>query len=85
MNRLATVLLMLGLLAGSLGASSSALYGNTSDDAHSSRRDGQERFLYVATIAQSASDPDSNATHSVTIRHWTGPGCRANHRKNLAH
>jgi methanethiol oxidase len=58
MNRLATFLLIPGLLAGSLGISSAAGDGNTVDNARSSRRGQQERFLYVATIAQSASDPD---------------------------
>ena len=58
MNRLATFLSILGLLAGSLGFSSAAGYGDTPDDASGSRRGRQERFLYVATIAQSSSDPD---------------------------
>ena len=58
MNRLTTVLLILGLLAGSLGVSSRAAYGDAYDDVKHLHHDGQERFLYVATIAQSGSDPD---------------------------
>jgi methanethiol oxidase len=57
MKILATVLLTLGLL----GASHISLFdGHAAPfaDNSRSRRDGHERFLYVATIAQSASDPD---------------------------
>lgn len=52
MKTLAIYLSLLGMLLGPAGSSSAA------DDDQGSRHSGQERFLYVATIAQSAQDPD---------------------------
>lgn len=58
MRAIAICLSILGLLFGAPAISPAAEYGNAHDDASGSRWSRHERFLYVATIAQSASDPD---------------------------
>ncbi len=58
MKTLATFLLILGLFAGSPVISAPVGYGAPTVAINGSRRVRQERFLYVATIAQSPSDPD---------------------------
>ena len=57
MKTVAICLSILGMVLGSPGASTAA-GGNARDDAGGSSQGRHERFLYVATIAQSAQDPD---------------------------
>jgi len=58
MKVLARLLLTLGLFAGSPGILRPAVYGATPVTAGAPRRVQQERFLYVATLSKSATDPD---------------------------
>lgn len=57
MKKVALCLFILGMFLGSPGVSTAA-GGHARDDAGGSRQGRHERFLYVATIAQSAQDPD---------------------------
>jgi selenium-binding protein 1 len=58
MKTLAIALALLGLLLGASQDTSAGPPGNPRDDTPNSHHDQHERFLYVATIAQSAQDPD---------------------------
>lgn len=63
MKTLAVCLSLLGMLLGPAGSASA------DDDARGSRPSRQERFLYVATISQSAQDPDFIAVVGADARH----------------
>ena len=60
---------MLGVLLGTAGLLTATAPSYADDDTHGPRWSRHERYLYVATIAQSASDPDFIAVVGADPRH----------------